>query len=120
MSQTMIYRNPPVVASHRSIAGKKEGDGPLGDWFDVLLEDDLLGQKSWELAESEMVRRCARDALDDAGVSSADALLGGDLNNQIIATSFAAKKLGLPFLGLYGACSTFVEGLALASALIDA
>ena len=116
----MIYRHPPVVASHRSIAGKKEGEGPLGDWFDVLLEDDLLGQKSWELAESEMVRRCARDALDDAGVSSADALLGGDLNNQIIATSFAARKLGLPFLGLYGACSTFVEGLALASALIDA
>ena len=69
MSQTMVYRHPPVIASHRSIAGKKEGAGPLGDWFDMLLEDDLLGQKSWELAESEMVRRCARDALDDAGVS---------------------------------------------------
>ena len=116
----MVYRRPPVVASHRSIAGKKEGEGPLGDWFDVLLEDDLLGQMSWELAESEMVRRCARDALDAAGLSTVDALLGGHLNNQIIATSFAARKLGLPFLGLYGACSTFVEGLALASALIDA
>ena len=122
MRQTLVYKNPPVIAAHRSIAGKKEGDGPLGAWFDALLEDDLLGQKSWELAESEMVRRCARDALDAAGLSAGavDALLGGDLNNQIIATSFAAKKLGAPFIGLYGACSTFVEGLALGAALIDA
>lgn len=118
----MIYRHPPVIAAHRAIAGKKEGEGPLGDWFDALLEDDLLGQKSWELAESEMVRRCARDTLDAAGLSagSVDALLGGDLNNQIIATSFAARKLSAPFVGLYGACSTFVEGLALGAALIDA
>ena len=121
MRQTLVYKNPPVIAAHRSIAGKKEGDGPLGMWFDALLEDDLLGQKSWELAESEMVRRCARDALDAAGLSAGavDALLGGDLNNQIIATSFAAKKLGAPFIGLYGACATFVEGLALGAALID-
>ena len=94
--QTFIYENPPVIASHRSIAGRKEGDGPLGAWFDALLDDDLLGQKSWELAESEMVRRCCRDALDAAGLSAGalQALLGGDLNNQIIATSFAARRLG--------------------------
>lgn len=117
----MMYHNPPVVAAHRSIAGKKEGAGPLGAWFDVLLDDDLLGQKSWEQAESEMVRRCARDALDAAGIDAGavDAMLGGDLNNQIIATSFAARKLGAPFIGLYGACATFVEGLTLAAALID-
>lgn len=122
MRRTLIYRHPPIIAAHRSIVGRKEGDGPLGEWFDVLLKDDLLGQKSWELAESEMVRRCARDALDAAGLSAGavDALLGGDLNNQIIATSFAAKKLGAPFIGLYGACATFVEGLALAAAMIDA
>ena len=120
--QTFIYENPPVIASHRSIAGRKEGDGPLGAWFDALLDDDLLGQKSWELAESEMVRRCCRDALDAAGLSAGalQALLGGDLNNQIIATSFAARRLGAPFLGLYGACSTFVEALALGGALVSA
>ena len=120
--QTFIYDHPPVIAAHRSVVGRKEGEGPLADWFDVILEDDLLGQKSWELAESEMVRRCARDTLDAAGLSAGavDALLGGDLNNQIIATSFAAKKLGMPFIGLYGACSTFVEALALGAALISA
>ena len=121
-AQTLRYDRPPVIAAHRSIAGGKEGEGPLGKWFDAILEDDLLGQKSWELAESEMVRRCARDALDDAGLSpgGVDALLGGDLNNQIIATSFAARKLGAPFLGLYGACSTFVEALVLGAALVSA
>jgi len=119
--QTFIYDDPPVIAAHRSIAGRKEGDGPLGAWFDALLDDDLLGQKSWELAESEMVRRCCRDALDAAGLSAGalEALLGGDLNNQIIATSFAARRLGAPFVGLYGACSTFVEALALGSALVS-
>lgn len=120
--QTIVYDHPPVIAAHRGVAGRKEGDGPLGGWFDAILEDDLLGQKSWELAESEMVRRCARDTLDAAGLSAGavGALLGGDLNNQIIATSFAAKRLNAPFLGLYGACSTFVEALALGSALISA
>ena len=120
--QTLVYDHPPVIAAHRSIAGKKEAAGPLGQWFDVQLEDDLLGQKSWELAESEMVRRCAQDALDAAGLSpgGVDALLGGDLNNQIIATSFAARKLGAPFLGLYGACSTFVEAMVLGASLISA
>ena len=120
--QTFVYDHPPVIAAHRSVAGQKESRGPLGEWFDVALEDDLLGQKSWELAESEMVRRCAKDAMDASGVSpgGVDALLGGDLNNQIIATSFAARRLGVPFLGLYGACSTFVEALALGAALIDA
>ena len=120
--QTLVFDRPPVIAAHRSIVGRKEAAGPLGTWFDVQLEDDLLGQQSWELAESEMVRRCAQDAMDAAGVSpgGVDALLGGDLNNQIIATSFAARKLGAPFLGLYGACSTFVEALVLGSALISA
>ena len=120
--QTIAFEHPPVIIAHRSIAGQKEGEGPLGPWFDAILEDDLLGQKSWELAESEMVRRCAQDALDAASLSpgGVDALLGGDLNNQIIATSFAARRLGTPFLGLYGACATFVEALALGAALIDA
>ena len=120
--QTFIYDRPPVIASHWSIGGVKEGKGPLGGWFDELLDDDLLGQKSWELAESEMVRRCAQGALDAANLSpgAIQAMLGGDLNNQIIATSFAARTLGVPFLGLYGACSTFVQALALGSALVSA
>ena len=120
-SQTFLYRHPPVVAAHASICGPKEGKGPLSAWFDEVLQDDLLGQKSWELAEMEMVRRCVQAALNAARITDeqAQAMLGGDLNNQIIASSFAARALGVPFIGLYGACSTFVQALVLGSALID-
>ena len=119
--QTFIYDNPPAIAAHASIVGPKEGRGPLADWFDTVLSDDLLGQKSWELAEMEMVRRCARDAICRSRLpdEAVQAMLGGDLNNQIIASSFAARTLGMPFIGLYGACSTFVQALVIGSALIS-
>lgn len=120
-TQTFVYDCPPAIAAHTSIVGPKEGKGPLADWFDVILQDDLLGQTSWELAESEMVRRASQQAIESAGLSpdAMQAMLGGDLNNQIIASSFAARTLGIPFLGLYGACSTFVQSLLLGAALIS-
>ena len=119
--QTFIYDRPPAVVAHTSVAGPKEGNGPLAEWFDTVLEDDLLSQKSWELAEMEMVRRCVLDALNRAQLPSdaIQAMLGGDLNNQIIASSFAARTLGMPFIGLYGACSTFVQALVIGAALIS-
>ncbi len=119
--QTFIYDEPPRIASHISIVGPKEGQGPLGGWFDTVLQDDLLGQKSWEKAESEMLRRCALDAVAHAGMpeSSIQAFMAGDLNAQIIASGFCARELKIPFMGLYGACSTFVEGMVTSSALIS-
>ena len=119
--QTFVYDRPPLIAAHASIVGPKEGKGPLAAWFDTVLEDDLLGQKSWELAEMEMARRCVQAALNGARLTDADAqaMLGGDLNNQIIASSFAARSLGVPFIGLYGACSTFVQALVIGSALVS-
>ena len=118
--QTFVYEKPPEVASHASVVGPKEGEGPLANYFDVVLDDDLLGMKSWELAESEMLRRCAMLAMKEGGIpeGSAQAFFTGDLNDQIIASGFAGRALELPFVGLYGACSTFVEGLVLASGLI--
>ena len=119
--QTFVYDNPPAVAAHISYVGPKEGKGPLADWFDVVLADDLLGKKSWELAESEMVRRAVEQALKTANITaeSVQAMLGGDLNNQIIASSFAARTLGIPFLGLYGACSTFIQATLLGASIIS-
>ena len=119
--QTFVYDNPPLIAAHQSVVGPKEGKGPLAAWFDTVLEDDLLGQKSWELAEMEMVRRCVQAALNEARLTDEEvqAMLGGDLNNQIIASSFAARALGVPFIGLYGACSTFAQALVVGSALIS-
>ena len=119
--QSFIYDDPPLIAAHVSIAGPKESQGPLGKWFDTTFEDDLLGQKSWEKAESEMLRRCATDAVKNAGMvdTEVQAFMAGDLNAQIIASGFCARALRIPFLGLYGACSTFVEGMLLGAALIS-
>ena len=119
--QTFLYDNPPEIVAHHSIVGPKEGKGPLAGTFDEVLDDDLLGQKSWEVAESEILRRCLEGALNTGKIDAANlqALFSGDLNDQIIATGFAARALHTPFVGLYGACSTFVEGIVLASSLIS-
>ena len=119
--RTFLYDRPPRLAAHASIVGPKESKGPLAEFFDEASPDDLFGQKTWEQGESEMLRRCAARALADAGIApeAAQAFFSGDLNDQIIATGFAARALGAPLVGLYGACSTFVEGLVLASALVS-
>lgn len=119
--QSFLYENPPLVASHASIVGPREHEGPLGKWFDANIDDDLLGQKTWEQAEREMLRRCAVDAIGRAGMteSQIELFLSGDLNDQIIASGFCARSLGVPFCGLYGACSTFAQAMVFASALIS-
>ena len=118
--QTFIYDCAPRIAARTSIVGPKEGEGPLADEFDIILEDDLLGMKSWELAEGEMVRRAVEETLRKAALTPDELqlMISGDLNNQIIASSFAARALGMPFFGQYGACSTFVQSLVLGAALI--
>ena len=121
MNQTLTFKNRISVRSWASMVGPKEGKGPLKDYFDVILPDDLLGKPSWEQAESEMVRRTVLMCLEKGGLAedAADVMLAGDLLNQLMSSGFAARELGLPFFGLYGACSTFVEGLALGGVLVD-
>ena len=119
--RTIYYDSPVSVRAHASIAGKKEGEGPLAPSFDVIIEDDLLGQKSWEFAESEMLRRCVELAAQRAEIptEAVGALLAGDLNAQIISAGFAARALGIPFLGLYGACSTMAEALVVGAEMVS-
>lgn len=119
-SQTFAFDCAPRIAARTSIVGPKEGKGPLADEFDIVLDDDLLGMKSWELAEGEMVRRAVEHTAQRANLplDQIQLMISGDLNNQIIASSFAARALGVPFFGQYGACSTFVQSLVLGGALI--
>lgn len=121
MRQTLTYPNRPRVRASAAIAGAKEGAGPLGGDFDQVVQDELLGQDTWEQAESELSRRAIALCLKKGGLTPAalEALLCGDLLNQIIASGFAGRALGAPFLGLYGACSTVVEALVLGGALVD-
>jgi stage V sporulation protein AD len=119
--QSILFQNPPCIISFSSVAGKKEGEGPLAGYFDIIEEDPMFGGKSWEDAESRMQKRAADLAIEKASLKSADIryLVAGDLLGQLIATSFGIMDLQIPMFGVYGACSTMGESMSLASILID-
>ena len=120
-AQTYALAAPPVIAGYGGVGGHKESEGPLGRYFDAISEDDTFGETTWEKAESAMQKQALNIALGRAGkrLSDLDYLLSGDLLNQCIGSGFAARGFGVPFLGLYGACSTMGESLALGSLLIS-
>lgn len=120
-SQTAVLANPPSLAGHANVVGKKEGEGPLASSFDYIASDDSFGEATWEKAESTMQKQALALALDKAGqpASKLDWLFAGDLLNQCIGSSYAAREQSTPFFGLYGACSTIGEGLALAALTLD-
>lgn len=119
--QTWIFPSKPVILASAAVGGPFEAQGPLADDFDILNDDIWLGQESFEKAEKKMLEQACKKAIDKAGLKKEDVqfLLSGDLMNQIISSSFAARTLGIPFLGLFGACSSSMESLALASLLVD-
>ena len=118
---SVFFNNPPRLICGSTIVGDVEAQGPLGSYFDITLEDDTWGEDTWEKAERKMFEHAVRKALDKAGLTpmGIDILLGGDLLNQIISANFAARELEMPFLGLYGACSTMAESILIGSMLID-
>ena len=119
--QTVLFSNPPAIISSATVVGPMEGKGPLGPYFDMVLKDDTWGEDSWEKAETSMLRQCFGICRGKAGGAAfePECVLGGDLLNQCVSSSFALKDSGLPYLGLYGACSTMAEALCLTALLID-
>lgn len=105
----------------RQRRGQKEGEGPLRDRFDSVSQDTYFGTKSWEQAESAMLRQCFDLVCQKAGLQpeQLDYVLSGDLLNQCVGSAYAMRDIGVPYLGLYGACSTMAESLSLAAMLID-
>ncbi len=120
-SQTVCLSDPPSIVGSAAAVGKKEGEGPLGSSFDIICEDSYFGEQTWEKAESAMQRLAFFKALDKAKIalSQLDYLFAGDLLNQCTASTFAMRDTGLPYYGLFGACSTMAEGLGLAAMMID-
>ena len=118
---SVIFDHPPLICGAASIAGKKEGEGPLGRLFDVVEQEDMLGQKNWEAAESCLQEKAAKLAIEKAGLKPGDIryLFAGDLLGQLIATSFGLMELEIPLFGLYGACSTMGEAMSLAAMCVD-
>ena len=120
-TQTIKLENPPKIISTYSIVGPKEGQGPLKEYFDEILNDDTCGKDSYEKAESEMMFTAIKETIKRAKLKETDIdyLFSGDLLNQIISSSFAAREFSIPFFGLYGACSTMSESLSLAAIIMD-
>ncbi|MDD2555351.1 MAG: stage V sporulation protein AD [Syntrophaceticus sp.] len=119
--QSIGFSQPPVIACGANIVGPEEGEGPLASCFDWILDDTLFGEKTWEMAERKMLEESAKLALQQANLQpqDIDLFLAGDLMNQTISANFAARGLEIPFFGLFGACSTFIEAFLLGGMLVD-
>ncbi|MBM7855299.1 stage V sporulation protein AD [Desulfohalotomaculum tongense] len=119
--QTWVFANRPTIISSSVVGGPFEAQGPLADDFDILHGDLWLGQDSYEKAERKLLEEACENAIEKAGLKKEDIqfFLSGDLMNQIVSSSFAARTLALPYLGLFGACSTSMESLALGALLIE-
>ena len=120
--QSIAFKESPYLVSSASVAGKKEGEGPLGKMFDMVEKEDLFGENTWEEAESTMQKEACLLAMGKAHVEPKDVryLFGGDLLRQGVATSMGVSELNIPLFGLFGACSTSGEALALASMSVAA
>lgn len=120
--QTIPLSAPPSILSSANIGGKYEADGPLCGTFDRLERDSFFGEKTYEKAETSMQKYVLSTALEKANLTQEDldCIFGGDLLNQCIGTGFAMRDFSVPFYGLYGACSTMGEGLALCALMVNA
>ncbi len=118
---TIKFGLPPRIIGSYSIVGPKEGCGPVGKYFDYILNNDKFNEKTYELAERKMLEQAVCGATDKANLLSTDIdiLISGDLLNQIISASFSARQLQTAFVGVFGACSTMTESLALGACLVD-
>ena len=119
---SLRFEHPAFVASWASVAGKKEGQGPLADGIDVTETDEMFGMENWEQAESAMQKQAADLALEKGNIHRREVryLFAGDLLGQLIATSFGTVDLEIPLFGLYGACSTMGEALSLGAMCVNA
>lgn len=120
--QSLTFDKPVYILSGASIVGKKEGDGPLGEYFDMVVEDATIGQDSWEQGESELVKKASEIAIRKAKLKNEDIryAFAGDLLGQLIATTFGLRDLSIPLFGIYGACSTAGESLGLSAMTVAA
>ncbi len=119
--QTSKLLLPPSIIDGAAVVGKKEGLGPLKHDFDYISDDSYFGEVSWEKAESIMLKQCFSLACDKAKTppSDLDFIFSGDLLNQCTGSAYALRDAGVPYFGLYGACSTMGESLSLAALMID-
>ncbi len=121
MSQTIYFKRQPRIVATSTIAGPKECEGVIGRYVETALADDMFGESTYEKAECKMLSHVIDGAIANGGFEreEIDCIVSGDLLNQIISANFAARDFSVPFLGVYGACSTMAESLAVAAAFVN-
>ena len=119
--QTIQFDAPPTILECASIVGPKEAQGPLSKYFDQTLDDEFWGEKTWEKAESKIIKETVNTVINKSGIPSdkIDFCFAGDLLNQCISSSFGLRELNIPFFGVFGACSTFVESMCLGAMCVE-
>lgn len=117
----ILFEREPRIAAYAAVVGKKEGEGPLRESFDRIIHDSYAGQDTFEQAESELMHKAVEIALGKRALSPAeiDVAFCGDLLNQCVASSFAMRSFGMPYAGIYGACSTMALGLIMAASAVE-
>lgn len=120
--QSMRFETAPAIVASASVVGPREGQGPLGRYFETVLEDERYGERCFEQAESRILKDAVNAALGAAGwqETELDALLSGDLLNQTVASNYAVRNTKMPFLGVFAACATIAEGLLVGASLLEA
>lgn len=115
------FENRPSVIAYAAVVGKKEGEGPLGKCFDMVLSDDRCGLDTWEKAESHIQKVAVGLVLDKSGKKSEeiDGIFAGDLINQCTGSAFGIREFGIPYFGVYGACSTSVLAMINAAVFVN-
>ncbi len=119
--QTIKFDNPPTIIDCASIVGPKESQVQLDKYIDKTLDDEYLGEKKWEKAESKIIKETVNTVIAKSGIPSEqiDCCFAGDLLNQCISSSFGLRELNVPFFGVFGACSTFVESMSLSAIAVE-
>ncbi len=120
-NQTIVLDKKPFVCGYASVVGKKESEGPMASEFDITYKDSKFGEDTFEKAESRMQKIALQTAFSKCNLCETDIdfVFAGDLLNQCIGSTFGLKKLGIPIIGMYGACSTMSLSLATAALFID-
>ncbi|NLK07207.1 MAG: stage V sporulation protein AD [Firmicutes bacterium] len=120
-AQTIVFGKPPKIIASATLAGPKERDGNFGDYIDTIVDEPMMQEATAEKAERKMLYQVIQESLAKTALQESDInyYIGGDLLNQIISSSYCARDLGIPFIGIYGACSSMVEGLGLGAVMVD-
>lgn len=121
MSNTIFFKNKPKIISFAAICGSKEREGIIGQYADITLQDDMYGESTFEKAECKMLSHAISLAIQKGNLrmQDIDVLLSGDLLNQIVSSSFAARDFEFPFLGVYSACSTMSQAMMIGAMMVN-